>query len=91
MGNRNTLNPFYPTIHLTLDNTIFSMQANFLVSDYTTLQNLRESNNGLISDYRQAFAFILPHVSPLLLVHILRNPKSLKLMIAVYFLLLILF
>ena len=31
MGNRNTLNPFYPTIHLTLDNTIFSMQANFLV------------------------------------------------------------
>ena len=35
------------------------MQANFLVSDYTTLQNLRESNNGLISDYRQAFAFIL--------------------------------
>ena len=59
MGNRNTLNPFYPTINLTLDNTIFSMQANFLVSDYTTLQNLRESNNGLISDYRQAFAFIL--------------------------------
>lgn len=35
------------------------MQANFLVSDYTTLQDLRESNNGLIPDYRQAFAFIL--------------------------------
>ena len=59
MGSRNTLNPFYPIINLTLDNTIFSMQANILVSDSTTLQNLRKSNNGLISDYRQAFAFIL--------------------------------
>ena len=93
MGSRNILNPFYPIINLTLGNTIFSMQANFLVSDYTTLQDLRESNNGLIPDYRQAFAFILSTrlSSPLLLVLILRNPKSLKLMITICFLLLTLF